>query len=67
MLRSASRFHALDETALFGCACRHEFPRLFINLRHGERYGVNYLVILFIVYLFLKIGICCVDDGKYYL
>ena len=23
MLRSASRYIALDETALFGCACRH--------------------------------------------
>ena len=36
-LRSASRFHALDETAVFGCACRHEFPILFINTKYGER------------------------------
>ena len=36
-LRSSRRYHALDETALFGCTCRHEYPRLFINLRHGER------------------------------
>lgn len=38
-LRSSRRFHALDETALFGCACKHEFPCLFLNLKHGERYN----------------------------
>lgn len=37
-LRSTSRFHALDETAVFGCGCRHEFPLMFLNLKHGERY-----------------------------
>ena len=36
MLRSNSRYHKLDETALFGCACRHEFPLLFLDLKHGE-------------------------------
>ena len=36
-LRSSNRYHALDETAVFGCGCRHEFPLLFINLKHGER------------------------------
>ena len=36
-VRSANRFKALDETAVFGCACRHEFPLLFNNLKHGER------------------------------
>lgn len=36
-LRSSRRYHALDETAAFGSACRHEFPWLFINLKHGER------------------------------
>ena len=36
-LRSASRFHALDDTAIFDCACRHEFPFLFINTKYGER------------------------------
>ena len=30
MLRSNSRFRALDETALFGSACRHEFPAIFL-------------------------------------
>ena len=36
-LRSATRFHKLDETALFGSACRHEIPVVFFNLKHGER------------------------------
>ena len=37
VLRSSQRYHALDETAVFGSACRHEFPHMFINLKHGER------------------------------
>ncbi|CAI8006843.1 hypothetical protein GBAR_LOCUS4927 [Geodia barretti] len=37
VLRSSNRYKALDETALFGCACRHEFPLMFINLKHGEK------------------------------
>lgn len=37
-LRSSTRYKALDETAVFGCACRHEFPLMFVNLKHGERY-----------------------------
>ncbi|XP_025085271.1 uncharacterized protein LOC112558806 [Pomacea canaliculata] len=36
-IRSKSRTLKLDETAVFGCACRHEFPRLFFNLKHDER------------------------------
>ena len=27
----------VDETAVLGTACRHEFPHMFINLKHGER------------------------------
>ena len=38
VLRSSQRFRALDETAVFGSACRHEFPHMFLNLKHGERY-----------------------------
>ena len=37
-LRSSTRFRALDETALYGASCRHEFPTVFCNLKHGERY-----------------------------
>ena len=36
-MRSAVRYKSLDETAVFGCACRHEFPGRFLNLKHGER------------------------------
>ena len=36
-LRSANRYKALDETAVFGYTCRHEFPGRFISLKHGER------------------------------
>ena len=39
-LRSSTRYHALDETALFGCGCRHEFPLRFFSLKHGERYTI---------------------------
>ena len=40
-LRSSQRYHALDETDLFGTACRHKFPFNFINLKHGERLYFN--------------------------
>lgn len=36
-LRSRSRYSALSETAIFGRACRHEFPKKFVNMKHGER------------------------------
>jgi hypothetical protein len=42
-LRSANKFKALDETALFGYCCRHDFPGRFISLKHGERYGERYM------------------------
>ena len=37
-LRSRSRYHALDETAVFGAVCRHDFPIRMLNLKHGERW-----------------------------
>lgn len=46
-LRSKSRFKALDETAIFGRACRHEFPKHFINLKHGEKYAITALNAMF--------------------
>ena len=27
----------LDETAVFGSICRHEFPQRFLSMKHGER------------------------------
>ncbi|CAB4002065.1 Hypothetical predicted protein [Paramuricea clavata] len=41
-LRSNQRFAGLDETGIFGRACRHEFPKAFVNLKHGER--ISYAV-----------------------
>ena len=41
-MRSSTRFRALDETALYGVSCCHEFPTLFCNLKHGERYMSTY-------------------------
>lgn len=41
-LRSSNRYKALDETALFGCGCRHEFPLMF---KHGERYYTVKIVV----------------------
>ncbi len=35
-LRSKSRYAALDETAVFGSVCRHEFPQRFQRMKHGE-------------------------------
>ena len=37
LLRSKSRYKALDETGVIGISCRHEFPYRLFNLRHGER------------------------------
>ena len=37
MLRSSNRYKALDETGVFGSACRHESPKLFLDMKHGER------------------------------
>ena len=37
LIRSRTRFAALDETGVIGIACRHEHPFRFYSLRHGER------------------------------
>ncbi|XP_014669631.1 PREDICTED: uncharacterized protein LOC106810710 [Priapulus caudatus] len=36
-LRSKSRHEKLDITGVFGAVCRHDMPKSFLNLRHGER------------------------------
>lgn len=41
-LRSKSRYAALSETAIFGRACRHEFPKRILNMKHGERLKGSY-------------------------
>ena len=53
MLRSKTRYAALDETAVMGCVCRHECPiPCFINLKHGERLCMVYtnIIMLLIIY-----------------
>ena len=40
-LRSKKKSSRLDETAVFGSACRHEYPQLFLNLKHGESLGTS--------------------------
>ena len=50
--RSGTRYRALDETAVFGRACRHGFPKKFLNLKHGERSSAYYtLQMLLLVWL----------------
>ncbi len=41
VLRSKSRYKALDETGVVGVVCRHEFPFKIMSMRHGERLGVG--------------------------
>jgi len=36
-LRSKGRNKVFDEKGVFGRVCRHDFPKGFINLKHGER------------------------------
>ncbi|XP_065893420.1 uncharacterized protein [Dysidea avara] len=43
-LRYQNRYSALKETAVMGVVCRHEFPKCFLNLHHGER--ISYCVYL---------------------
>uniref|UniRef100_H2YTB4 Uncharacterized protein n=1 Tax=Ciona savignyi TaxID=51511 RepID=H2YTB4_CIOSA len=38
-VRSKSKNKKLDVKGIFGCCCRHEFPKLFMDLKHGERLG----------------------------
>ncbi|XP_066914418.1 uncharacterized protein [Clytia hemisphaerica] len=38
-LRSKRKTKKLSVTGIFGMSCRHEFPKLFLNMRHGERLG----------------------------
>ena len=47
---------ALDETALFGCGCRHEFPLMFVNLKHGERSFFQFVfILLLLIYNFVLV------------
>ncbi|XP_028411455.1 uncharacterized protein LOC114534011 isoform X3 [Dendronephthya gigantea] len=37
MLRSKGRNKLFDEKGVFGRVCRHEYPRGFMSIKHGER------------------------------
>ena len=50
MLRSKSRYSALDETAVMGAACRHECPiPCFFSLKHGERSVICYVCVIYVL------------------
>ncbi|XP_066934117.1 uncharacterized protein [Clytia hemisphaerica] len=49
-LRSKRKTNKLSVTGIFGASCRHEFPKVFLNMRHGERLGYA----VFILDRFLK-------------
>ena len=40
MLRSKGRNKLFDEKGVFGRVCRHEYPKGFISIKHGERLDV---------------------------
>ncbi|PIK60035.1 hypothetical protein BSL78_03033 [Apostichopus japonicus] len=37
-IRSKNKSANLSSKGVFGCACRHGIPRLFLSMRHGERH-----------------------------
>ncbi|XP_078676405.1 uncharacterized protein LOC144913536 [Branchiostoma floridae x Branchiostoma belcheri] len=44
-LRSKNKQTKLDVSGVFGAACRHEVPLLFVNMTHGERLGYPVFVL----------------------
>ena len=53
-LRSKGKNKLFDEKGVFGRVCRHDFPKGFHNIKHGERYGVCkyiYLMLCSILYV----------------
>ena len=40
MLRSKGRNNLFDEKGVFGRVCRHEYPKGFFSIKHGERLDV---------------------------
>ncbi|XP_046863813.1 uncharacterized protein LOC124457641 isoform X3 [Xenia sp. Carnegie-2017] len=41
MIRSKGRNKLFDEKGVFGCVCRHDYPKGFMNIKHGERIGYS--------------------------
>ena len=46
MLRSKGRNKLFDEKGVFGRICRHEYPKGFISIKHGERLDIICLSML---------------------
>ncbi|XP_071851551.1 uncharacterized protein [Apostichopus japonicus] len=45
VIRTKNKTANLDATGVFGSACRHGVPRLFLSMRHGERYAYPALLL----------------------
>ena len=46
MLKSKGRNKLFDEKGVFGRVCRHEYPKGFISIKHGERLDIICLSML---------------------
>ncbi|PIK42454.1 hypothetical protein BSL78_20683, partial [Apostichopus japonicus] len=44
-IKTKNKTANLDATGVFGSACRHGVPRLFLSMRHGERYAYPALLL----------------------
>ena len=44
MLRSKGRNKLFDEKGVFGRVCKHEYPKGFISIKHGERLNILFII-----------------------
>ncbi|XP_053401436.1 uncharacterized protein LOC123527517 [Mercenaria mercenaria] len=56
-IRAKNKNKKLSETAVFGSACRHEYPKYFFSLKHGER-------LCYSIFLLQKLMEECGSDDK---
>ena len=54
LLRSKTRYKALDKTVVIGIVCRHEFPYRLYNLRHGEQLVQVYICVATFIYIIVN-------------
>ena len=40
MIQSKGKNKLYDEKGVFGRVCRHNYPKGFMDVKHGERYSV---------------------------
>lgn len=50
IIRSSVKTDRLDETAVFGAVCKHEYPKLFCNIKQGGERLVLRLVYAALTY-----------------